>query len=195
MKQSSVNSQVPLIGFVAYSGTGKTTLLTQLIPLLRARGIRLAAIKHSHHSFDIDTPGKDSYRLRKAGVDQMLVASRRRWALMVENTTENDEPNLQALIEQLDQSRIDLILVEGFKHEAFAKIELHRPELGHGLLYPEDHNVIALARNTAVMENTAMRPITLLDINQPETIADFIVRHCGLNTDAGNKTPSSPNNK
>lgn len=178
------SAKVPVVGFVAFSGTGKTSLLIRLIPLLRERGVRLAAIKHSHHRFDIDTPGKDSYKIRKAGVDQMLVASHKRWALMVENADDSDkEPNLNELIGQFDQSAIDLILVEGFKHEAFAKIELHRPELGHKLLYPDDENIIAFASTETEGMKKLVRSIPFLDMNQPQDIADFLISRFALKTD------------
>jgi len=176
------NARVPVIGFVAFSGTGKTTLLTRLISHLREQGVRLAAVKHSHHHFDIDTPGKDSYELRKAGVEQMLVASSRRWALMVENTGNSEEPCLNELIGHFDQSSIDLILVEGFKHEAFPKIELFRPELGHPLLYPDDANIIAFASTEAESMNTTARPIPFLNLNRPQEIADFLIARFALIT-------------
>ncbi len=176
------NARVPVIGFVAFSGTGKTTLLTRLIRHLRERGVRLAAVKHSHHRFDIDIPGKDSYQLRKAGAGQMLVASRRRWALMVENADDDEEPSLNELIGHFDQSGIDLILVEGFKHERFAKIELHRPELGHPLLYPTDDDIIAFASNEAGAMDAAARPIAFLALDQPQAIADFLITRFALTT-------------
>ncbi len=176
------NARVPVIGFVAFSGTGKTTLLTRLIRHLRERGVRLAAVKHSHHRFDIDIPGKDSYQLRKAGAGQMLVASRRRWALMVENADDDEEPSLNELIGHFDQSGIDLILVEGFKHEHFAKIELHRPELGHPLLYPTDDDIIAFASNEAGAMDAAARPIAFLALDQPQAIADFLITRFALTT-------------
>ncbi len=180
MSRTLSNARVPVIGFVAGSGTGKTTLLTYLIPRLREQGVRLAAVKHSHHKFDIDTPGKDSYELRKAGAEQMLVASQRRWALMVENTDTSEEPCLNELIGHFDQSCIDLILVEGFKHEAFPKIELHRPALGHGLLYPDDANIIAFACSEAGAMDASARPVPFLDLNQPQAIADFLITRFAL---------------
>ncbi|MCF6212219.1 MAG: molybdopterin-guanine dinucleotide biosynthesis protein B [Gammaproteobacteria bacterium] len=184
MSQMPANAHVPVIGFVAFSGTGKTTLLTHMIPHLREQGVRLAAVKHSHHSFDIDTPGKDSYELRKAGADQMLVASQRRWALMVENADTDEEPCLNKLVGHLDQTVIDLILVEGFKHEAFPKIELHRPELGHGLLYPDDANIIAFASTETRAMNPSARPVPFLDLNRPQEIADFLITRFALITDS-----------
>jgi len=160
----------PVLGFAAYSGTGKTTLLKQLIPLLGERGIRVGVIKHAHHDFDIDKPGKDSYELRKAGARQLLVASARRSALMTENDTSR-EPELDALIGRLDADSIDLVLVEGFKHAPCARIELHRPALGHPYLYPQDDNIIAIATDAAI--DTGDLP--LLDINDAAGVAQFIL--------------------
>jgi molybdopterin-guanine dinucleotide biosynthesis protein MobB len=166
-------SDTPVVGFVAYSGTGKTTLLEQLIPLLSQGGVRLAMIKHAHHEFDIDQPGKDSYRLRKAGARQMLITSSRRWALMVENPLE-EEPSLQASIDRLDHGELDLILVEGFKHEAYAKIELYRPSLGKEPIYPGDEHVVAVATDQPEALDTKL---PILDINAPGAIANFLLAH------------------
>lgn len=166
---------VPVLGIAAYSGTGKTTLLRKVLPLLRARGLRVGMVKHAHHSFDIDVPGKDSYELRKAGAVQMLVASRHRWALVTE-MGDVGEPALVQLLERLDQSDLDLILVEGFKAEAFPKIELHRPSLGHPLLYPLDRSIIALASDAPL---EVARDVALLDLNRPERIAGFILHWIG----------------
>ena len=113
---AKIKSKIPIIGFSAYSGTGKTTLLTSIIPILKQRSYRVGMIKHAHHQFDIDHPGKDSYELRKAGADQMLIASSNRWALMVENSNSESKPSLQKLIEQLDSSSIDIILVLSLIH-------------------------------------------------------------------------------
>ena len=162
---------IPLIGFVAFSGTGKTTLLTQLIPLLKARGMRPAVIKHTHHQFDIDTPGKDSYELRQAGAEQVMVASRRRWALMVETPQQTSDPQLEPLLLHLDSAALDLVLVEGFKHASIPKIELHRPSLHHPLLYPEDSNIIAIASDAKL---PVKPPLPVLDLNNPVEIVDFI---------------------
>ena len=167
----------PLIGFCAFSGTGKTTLLTQLIPLLKNQGIRLAVVKHAHHNFDVDKKGKDSYELRQAGAAQMLISSSRRWALMTELGEQQEELTLPLLVEQIDHKSIDLILVEGFKKEAFTKIELHRPSLGHPMMCREDSNIIALASDEAC---ETPEKITCLDINSPKEIANFIVRHFNL---------------
>ena len=170
IKSSTLNSMVPVIGFCAYSGTGKTTLLIKLLPLLKSRGLRVGVIKHTHHRFEVDKPGKDSYELRKAGAAEMLVASGRRWALMVD-TEDSGEPVLQEMLNRMDQSVLDLIIVEGFRHEAFPKIELHRPQLGKPLIYPEDQSVIAIASDDPSAYDTSL---PLLDINDPEAIAEFI---------------------
>jgi molybdopterin-guanine dinucleotide biosynthesis protein MobB len=162
----------PIVGFAAYSGTGKTTLLTQLIPLLKLHKLRLAVIKHAHHDFDIDHPGKDSYELRHAGASQMLISSARRKALISE-MDDLEEPALTDLISDLDKSRFDLILVEGFKSEHFAKIELHRTTLGKPFLYESDDDIIALATDQTVSTSKNM---ALLDLNQPQQIADFIYK-------------------
>jgi molybdopterin-guanine dinucleotide biosynthesis protein B len=173
MSNEQLTFTIPLLGFVAFSGTGKTTLLTQLIPLLKARGLRLAVIKHTHHTFDIDTPGKDSYELRQAGAEQVMVASRRRWALMVETPQQTDDPQLDALLPHLNTDALDLVLVEGFKHTTIPKIELHRPTLNHPLLFPEDANIIAIASDSTLPAKTRL---PVLDLNNPEAIADFIMR-------------------
>ena len=120
-----LNAQIPILGFVAASGTGKTTLLTQLIPILKQSGLRIGLIKHSHHDFEIDQPGKDSFRLREAGASSVMLVSRYRRAMITELTPEQ-ELRLDDQLKQFDQTELDLILVEGFKAENFPKIELHR---------------------------------------------------------------------
>ncbi len=169
------NARVPVLGFAAYSGTGKTTLLEKLLPLLRDKGLRIGVIKHAHHDFDIDHPGKDSYRLRKAGATQMLVASHKRWALVVETDDAKPEPDLDDLIQKLDQNILDLILVEGFKHEAFSRIELHRPALGKPLMCPNDPYIVAVASDAPIVKSV---DIPILDINEPGDIADFVIARC-----------------
>lgn len=170
----NIEFPLPLLGFVAYSGTGKTTLLEKVIPELCALQLHVGLIKHAHHDFDIDIPGKDSWRLRQAGATQVMVASRKRWALITEQTDAQQEPALQELLRQLDTSRLDLVLVEGFKHEPFPKIELRRSALERPEIYPQDPHVIAVAHDTP---DSYRCPLPLLDINRPEQIARFIVDH------------------
>ena len=172
MPAKQMTTACPVLGFVAYSGTGKTTLLKKLIPLLKAHGLHLALIKHTHHQFDIDTPGKDSYELRQAGVEQVMVASGRRWALMVETPNQTADPQLDLLMQHLDNTTLDLILVEGFKHAAIPKIELHRAALNHPFLYPQDPQILAIASDAALAQQTGL---VVLPLNNPETIADFIL--------------------
>lgn len=164
------NADRPVLGFAAYSGVGKTTLLKKLIPLLLDRGIRLALVKHAHHDFDIDKPGKDSYELRKAGAAQVLISSARRRALMIENPREKD-PVLDDELKYLHQQDADLILVEGFRHESFARIELFRPATGHEPLYIRDDNIIAVATDAELPQST---DLPVLDLNDAEAIANFI---------------------
>ena len=131
-----------VFGVAAYSGSGKTTLIENLVPLMVARGLRVSVIKHAHHAFDVDRPGKDSYRHRQAGAGEVLVSSGARWALMHELKNES-EPELPALLERL--APCDLVLVEGFKKQPIPKIEVHRAAAGRPLLFPEDPHIVALA--------------------------------------------------
>jgi molybdopterin-guanine dinucleotide biosynthesis protein MobB len=160
----------PVIGFAAYSGTGKTTLLKEIIPLLCGKGIRVGVIKHAHHSFDIDTPGKDSYELRMAGASQTLIASKQRQALVVEKQGES-EAQLNQLLEKLDQDALDMILVEGFKDEAFAKIELYREGVGKPPFYPRDADIIAIATDCKLPVAT---DLPVMDINAADQVVDFL---------------------
>ena len=164
---------IPILGFAAYSGTGKTTLLVKLVPLLRQRGLNVAVVKHAHHNFDTDQPGKDSYELRKAGANQMLVGSSRRSALIIEHERES-EPGLLDLLPMLDTSTINLILVEGFKSESFPKIELHREALGRPLRCHNDPDIIAVASDTPL---PSVKHIPLLDLNHADEIADFTLSY------------------
>ncbi|MBM7355331.1 molybdopterin-guanine dinucleotide biosynthesis protein MobB [Lelliottia amnigena] len=159
----------PVLAIAAWSGTGKTSLLKKLIPALYARGIRTGVIKHTHHNMDIDKPGKDSYELRRAGAAQTMVASAQRWALMTE-TPEKDTLDLNYLVSRMDHSALDLVFVEGFKHESVAKILLFRQGTGHG--FDEltlDQDVIAVASDVSL---TIQMPV--LNLNDTDEIADFI---------------------
>jgi molybdopterin-guanine dinucleotide biosynthesis protein MobB len=171
------NAHVPVLGFVAPSGTGKTTLLSKLIPSLKGRGLRVAVVKHTHHDFDIDKPGKDSYILRQAGANQTLIASKRRWALMVENDTNEDDVDLDEIIQQLDQGQLDLILVEGFKHSNFPKIEIFRSEKEHQPLFLSDYNIIAVACDGNIEE---AKNIDVLDLNNMDEMLEYIVTRFDL---------------
>ncbi len=170
------NRTVPLIGFAAWSGTGKTTLLVNLLGIFTSLKLRVGVIKHAHHTFEIDYPGKDSYELRKAGASQVLIGSRQRWALLVENRDADDKP-LEYHVRNLDLDKLDLILVEGFKPEVIPKIELHRPSLGHNLLYPDDESIIAIATDAGLSEDTEL---PVLNLNDPQQIAKFIIDRYNL---------------
>lgn len=165
-----LQSSLPILGFAAFSGTGKTTLLKQLIPELNARGIQLAVIKHAHHNFDIDKPGKDSYEIRQAGAQQVLVSSSRLMALMETQANELEEPCLAELLPRINTKPLHLILVEGFKHEVIPKIELHRPSLAKPLLHPNDNHIVAIASDQVLPDIS----IEQLDLNKVDKIADFI---------------------
>jgi molybdopterin-guanine dinucleotide biosynthesis protein B len=165
------HAHIPVLGFAAFSGTGKTTLLTQIIPILKHHGLRIGLIKHSHHNFQIDQPGKDSFRLREAGASPVMLVSTHRRAIITEITPQQ-EPRLDEQLKLFDQSELDLLLVEGFKAEHFPKIELHRPSMNKPLLYPNDPDIFAIATDEALETPNAL---TRLDINQPEMIATFIL--------------------
>ena len=167
-----IQYSLPLIGICAFSGTGKTTLLKKLIPLLNDKDLRIGIVKHAHHSFDIDHPGKDSYELRHAGASQVAVASRERIAWIKEYNDDREDTTLLDALSAMDTSHLDLVIVEGFKHENFPKIELYRPSLGHPLLCSEDSTIIALASDTQV---AAAPDIPQLDLNNASEIAEFIV--------------------
>jgi len=156
------------LGLAGWSGAGKTTLVEELIPQLIQRGLSVSTVKHAHHAFDIDQPGKDSYRHREAGAREVLIGSGKRYALMHELRDE-PEPDLPALLQRL--SPVDLVLVEGFKKGSHPKIEIHRAALGKPLLCPEDPAIIAVASDT--------RPVSvgvpLLDLNDIPALADFIL--------------------
>jgi len=166
-----VQSPIPLLGLAAFSGTGKTTLLRQLIPALTAKGLRVGVIKHAHHNFDIDIPGKDSYEIRQAGAKQVLVSSSRLMALMEVQANELIEPQLSTLIPRIDCTQLDIIIVEGFKHEAIPKIELYRPSLDKPLLHPDDDDIIAIASDQSLTIN---HDLDQLDLNNIDVIADYI---------------------
>lgn len=166
-------TKIPILGFAAYSGAGKTTLLMRLIPLLKQQQLRIGLIKHSHHDFAIDQPGKDSYRLRAAGASPVLLVSKFRRAVITEFAGAR-EPFLSEQLQCFDQAQPDLILVEGFKHEHFPKIEVYRPALNKPLLYPNDTTIVAIATDEATLP--VPDSLAVLDINNPEMIAGFILK-------------------
>jgi len=167
-----INFPVPLIGFAAYSGTGKTTLLCKLIPLLKAKGLKIGVIKHAHHSFEIDYPKKDSCKLRESGASKIVIASRNRTAIIIEEPNNKTEPSLEDALKNIHTKDLDLILVEGFKLAEIPKIELHRKTLNKPFLYQTDSNIIALALDDhSQIEKDAPE---LLDLNQADEIAVFI---------------------
>ncbi|NDJ81565.1 bifunctional molybdopterin-guanine dinucleotide biosynthesis adaptor protein MobB/molybdopterin molybdotransferase MoeA [Vibrio campbellii] len=162
---------IPILGFAAYSGTGKTTLLEALLPKLTDAGLRIGMLKHAHHNFDVDQPGKDSHRLRKAGASQMLISSRNRFALMTE--TPESESEFDYLLTRFDEDKLDVVLVEGCKNIAFPKIELHREEVGKPWLHPNDENIIAIASDSGELDSD----LPQMNINDLEAIAQFVIRY------------------
>jgi molybdopterin-guanine dinucleotide biosynthesis adapter protein len=157
---------VRIIGIVGWSGSGKTTLLTRLIPLLRAEGLTVSTVKHTHHGFDMDRPGKDTYRHREAGAHEVLVAGGRRWALLHE--VAGPEPGLPELLTRLE--RVDLVLVEGFKSHPFPKLEVHRPTLGKPPIWPDQPEIVAIATDSPVAAGPPLLPL-----NDPATIAAWML--------------------
>jgi molybdopterin-guanine dinucleotide biosynthesis adapter protein len=161
-----------IFGFAGYSGSGKTTLIEKLIPLFTQRGLRVSLIKHAHHTFDIDQPGKDSYRHRKAGCAEVLVTSSRRWVLMHE-LLGAPEPGLAEHIRRI--APCDLLLVEGFKRERIPKLEVYRGEVGEPLLHPHDPDIVAIASDRRF--DTALPQF---DLNDHAGIAEFVLGHVRL---------------
>ena len=162
-----------VLGIAGYSGSGKTTLIEKMIPILVRSGLRVSLIKHAHHEFDVDQPGKDSYRHRHAGCTEVLISSSNRWALMHE-LRGAAEPSLQDQLKHF--APCDLVLVEGYKTEAVPKVEVRRKGAHTPALYPDDRNVVAVATDDVL--DTALPQ---LDVNDPEAVAQFIIQHLGLN--------------
>jgi molybdopterin-guanine dinucleotide biosynthesis protein B len=161
-----------VFGFAGWSGSGKTTLIEKLIPRFVARGLKVSLIKHAHHTFDVDQPGKDSYRHRHAGATEVLVTSSRRWVLMHE-LRGAQEPSFDEQLKHL--SPCDLLIVEGFKHAPIPKLEVWRAVTGEGMLHPLDPHIVAVASDAKVDTK-----LPLLDLNDDAGIADFIARHLKL---------------
>ncbi len=156
-----------VFGFAGYSGSGKTTLIEQLIPRFTARGLKVSLIKHTHHNFDVDQPGKDSYRHRAAGAREVLLTCDTRWVLMHE-LQDAAEPTLEEQLKVL--SPCDLVLVEGFKQTPISKLEVHRPAYGKPPIWPENRSVVAVATDAPLD-----CPLPMLDLNDPDAIVQFIL--------------------
>ncbi|MDW3182525.1 molybdopterin-guanine dinucleotide biosynthesis protein B [Roseobacter sp.] len=161
-----------LYGVVGWKNAGKTGLMERLVTEIAGRGFSVSTVKHAHHVFDVDQPGKDSYRHRQAGATEVLLASRKRFALMHE-LRDAPEPTLDDLLGKL--SPVDLVLIEGYKRDAHPKVEAHRAETGNPLIAPDDSTIRAVASDTAL---TLDRPV--FDLNDTAAIADFILSEVGL---------------
>lgn len=159
-----------IIGFAGWSGAGKTTLLDALIPVLVERGVTVSTVKHAHHAFDVDTPGKDSHRHRMAGATEVLVTSAVRWALMHELRGAR-EPELPELVAHL--APVDLVLVEGFKRNRHPKIEIFRAEVGKPHLYPDDPFIVGIASDAPLPD----APLPVIELNDAQALADFALAH------------------
>jgi molybdopterin-guanine dinucleotide biosynthesis protein B len=159
-----------IVGLAGWSGSGKTTLLVRVIPVLVGRGLRVSTIKHAHHRFDIDHPGKDSHRHRSAGASEVLICSGERWALMHE-LRGTAPPTLDELLGKL--SAVDLVIVEGYKRDRHPKLEIHRPSVGKPLLYPEDPDIFAVACDVPL----APSRLPVVDLADAEAIADILLHH------------------
>jgi molybdopterin-guanine dinucleotide biosynthesis protein B len=162
-----------VMGIVGWSGSGKTSLLVALLPILRERGLKVSTMKHAHHRFDVDTSGKDSFLHREAGASEVLVVTSSRWVLMHESR-EEPEPSIEELIQRM--TPVDLLLIEGFKTHPHPKLEIHRASEGKPLLCPADPDIVAVATDQ-VLGDLA---IPQLDLNDPRAIAGFILAHTGL---------------
>jgi molybdopterin-guanine dinucleotide biosynthesis protein B len=157
-----------IIGLAGWSGSGKTTLITKLIPRLIARGVLVSTLKHAHHGFDLDQPGKDSFFHRAAGATEVIISSAKRWAILHE-LREEPEWNLRSLVAKM--SPVELVLVEGFKRDAFPKLEIHRAANNKPLIHPEDPHIVAIASDIALPQ----AKVPVIDLNDIETIADLLL--------------------
>jgi molybdopterin-guanine dinucleotide biosynthesis adapter protein len=158
-----------IIGLAGWSGSGKTTLITKLIPRLIARGVSVSTLKHAHHGFDLDQPGKDSFFHRAAGATEVIISSAKRWAILHE-LREEAEWDLRGLVAKM--SPVDLVLVEGFKRDVFPKLEIHRVANLKPLIYPDDPHIVAIASDTALPQ----AKIPVIDLNDIEAIADLLLK-------------------
>jgi molybdopterin-guanine dinucleotide biosynthesis protein B len=158
-----------IIGLAGWSGSGKTTLVTKLIPHLIKRGIKVSTLKHAHHGFDLDQPGKDSFFHRAAGATEVIISSARRWAILHE-LREETEWDLGALVAKM--AAVDLVLVEGFKRDKFPKLEIHRAANGKPLIHPEDPHIVAIASDVILPQ----AKVPVVDLNDTEAIADLLLQ-------------------
>jgi molybdopterin-guanine dinucleotide biosynthesis protein B len=164
-------------GFVGTSGSGKTTIIEQVVARLADTGLRVAVLKHARHGFDMDRPGKDSFRVREAGAAQVLVASRERWVLMGEQRDPMEEPSLAQMLGHLDASALDLVLVEGFSHEHYPKIEVYRTAHHQPpRCWPQDPDLIAIATDLPMDGG----PVPRLDLNAPLEVTQFVLDYFAL---------------
>jgi molybdopterin-guanine dinucleotide biosynthesis protein B len=159
-----------IIGLAGWSGSGKTTLITKVLPRLLARGVRVSTLKHAHHGFDLDQPGKDSFMHRAAGATEVVISSARRFAILHE-LREEPEWDLPDLLARF--AVVDLVLIEGFKRDAFPKLEIHRAENHKPLIHPEDPHIVAIAADTSLPQAT----VPVLDLDDIERIADILLEH------------------
>lgn len=168
-----------VFGLAGWSGSGKTTLMTQLLPALLHRGVSVSTIKHAHHAFDVDQPGKDSYRHREAGATEVMISSEKRWALMHE-LRGDAEPPLAELLRHM--APVDLVMVEGFKRTAMPKLEVHRPSVGKPLLAPEDTHIVAIATDVPLigLGGIGIGTLPRFALDDAGAIADFIIHHLGI---------------
>ena len=164
-----------IFGLIGWSGSGKTTLIRKLIPQLISEGYRVSTMKHTHHNFDIDKPGKDSHEHRVAGASQVLITGSKRWALLNENR-DQPEPMIEQLLERMDD--VDLVLIEGFKTYSHAKLEVFRPSVGKEMIALNDTSVVAIATDEDVTDVS----VPILDLNDVSAIARFIIGYCELST-------------
>ena len=164
------NNGMRIIGLAGWSGSGKTTLITKLIPCLIARSLRVSTLKHAHHGFDLDKPGKDSFMHRTAGATEVIISSAKRWAILHELRGE-EEWDLPALVSKM--SAVDLVLVEGFKRDAFPKLEIHRTENGKPLLHPDDPHIVAVACDSLLPASK----VPVVDLNDTDAVADLLLKH------------------
>ena len=159
-----------MIGLAGWSGSGKTTLITKVLPVLIKRGLKISTLKHAHHGFDLDQPGKDSFMHRAAGASEVIISSAKRWAVLHE-LHEEPEWDMPALLKKI--APVDLVLVEGYKRESFPKIEIYRVANGKPLLHSEDKFIVAVAADTQLPDVT----LPVIDLNDIDAVADALLKH------------------